>query len=89
MTDILLRHDGDNIATLTLNRPAARNALSTALMEALDAALETIAGDPTIHAVILAANGPVFCAKAIEPPREIRADPPAQLTKLSSPSAPA
>ncbi len=73
MTDILLRHDGDNIATLTLNRPAARNALSTALMEALDAALETIAGDPTIHAVILAANGPAFCAG--HDLREIRADP--------------
>jgi enoyl-CoA hydratase/carnithine racemase len=73
MTDILLRHDGDNIATLTLNRPAARNALSTALMEALDAALETIAGDPTIHAVILAANGPAFCPG--HDLREIRANP--------------
>jgi enoyl-CoA hydratase/carnithine racemase len=73
MTDILLRHDGDNMATLTLNRPAARNALSTALMEALDAALETIAGDPTIHAVILAANGPAFCAG--HDLREIRANP--------------
>ena len=73
MTDILLRHDGDNIATLTLNRPAARNALSIALMEALDAALETIAGDPTIHAVILAANGPAFCAG--HDLREIRANP--------------
>jgi enoyl-CoA hydratase/carnithine racemase len=73
MTDILLRHDGDNIATLTLNRPAARNALSTALMEALDAALETIAGDPAIHAVIIAANGPAFCAG--HDLREIRANP--------------
>ena len=73
MTDILLRHDGDNIATLTLNRPAARNALSIALMEALDAALETIAGDPTIHVVILAANGPAFCAG--HDLREIRANP--------------
>jgi enoyl-CoA hydratase/carnithine racemase len=73
MTDILLRHDGDNIATLTLNRPAARNALSISLMEALDAALETIAGDPTIHAVILAANGPAFCAG--HDLREIRANP--------------
>ena len=73
MTDILLRHDGDNIATLTLNRPAARNALSIALMEALDAALETIAGDRTIHAVILAANGPAFCSG--HDLREIRANP--------------
>jgi enoyl-CoA hydratase/carnithine racemase len=62
MTNILLRHDSDNIATLTLNRPAARNALSLGLMEALDVALQTIAEDRSIHAVILAANGPAFCA---------------------------
>ena len=49
MTDILLRHDSDNIATLTLNRPAARNALSMGLMEALDAALAAIAGDRAVR----------------------------------------
>src|SRR5258707_1128884 len=42
MTDILLRHDRDNIATLTLNRPEVRNALSMGLMEALDAELTAI-----------------------------------------------
>jgi enoyl-CoA hydratase/carnithine racemase len=62
MTDILLRHDSDNIATLTLNRPAARNALSMALMQALDAQLTTIASDRAIKVVIIAANGPAFCA---------------------------
>jgi enoyl-CoA hydratase/carnithine racemase len=62
MTDILLRHDSDNIATLTLNRPAARNALSLALMTALDSALQAVGEDRAIHAVILAANGPAFCA---------------------------
>jgi enoyl-CoA hydratase/carnithine racemase len=73
MTDILLRHDSDNVATLTLNRPAARNALSMGLMETLDAELATIAGDPTIKVVIIAANGPAFCAG--HDLREIRATP--------------
>src|ERR1700733_12716064 len=73
MTDILLRHDGDNIATLTLNRPAARNALSLALMEVLDSALQAIGEDRTIHVVILAANGPAFCAG--HDLKEIRSNP--------------
>src|SRR4051794_26067773 len=73
MTDILLRHDSDNIATLTLNRPAARNALSIGLMEALDTQLEAIAEDPAIHVVILAANGPAFCAG--HDLRDLRATP--------------
>jgi enoyl-CoA hydratase/carnithine racemase len=73
MTDILLRHDADNIATLTLNRPAARNALSMGLMEALDTALADIAADPSVKTVIIAANGPAFCAG--HDLREIRATP--------------
>jgi enoyl-CoA hydratase/carnithine racemase len=72
-TDILLRHDDGNIATLTLNRPAARNALSMGLMEALDAALAAIADDNSVHVVILAANGPAFCAG--HDLREIRSTP--------------
>jgi enoyl-CoA hydratase/carnithine racemase len=62
MTEILLRHESDGIATLTLNRPAARNALSIGLMQALDAALAAIAGDRSVKVVIIAANGPAFCA---------------------------
>ncbi|HVT56654.1 MAG TPA: enoyl-CoA hydratase [Xanthobacteraceae bacterium] len=59
---MLLREDKDGITTLTLNRPAARNALNEELMDALIAALQTIGGDRSVRAVILAANGPVFCA---------------------------
>ena len=73
MTDILLRHDNEHIATLTLNRPAARNALSMGLMEALDAELAAIAEDRAIRVVIIAANGPAFCAG--HDLREIRATP--------------
>ena len=48
--------------TLVLNRPAARNALSEALIAALTRELDAIAGDSTIRAVVLAAKGPVFSA---------------------------
>jgi enoyl-CoA hydratase/carnithine racemase len=73
MTEILVRHDRDGIATLTLNRPAARNALSMGLMESLDGELAGIAEDRSIKVVIIAANGPAFCAG--HDLREIRATP--------------
>lgn len=60
---MLLRHDRDDVAELTLNRPAARHALSGALIAALQAELDAIAADTRIRVVIIAATpGPVFCA---------------------------
>lgn len=70
---ILLRHDADGIARLTLNRPSARNALSVALMDALQSALDAVARDDTVKAVVIAANGPGFCAG--HDLREMRANP--------------
>jgi enoyl-CoA hydratase/carnithine racemase len=61
-TAILLREDRDGIATLTLNRPAARNSLSEDLIKALSAAWDQIAADRSLRVVILRANGPAFCA---------------------------
>jgi enoyl-CoA hydratase/carnithine racemase len=59
---ILLSEQSGGVATLTLNRPAARNALSVALMSELEMALARLAADPTVKAVVLAANGPAFCS---------------------------
>jgi enoyl-CoA hydratase/carnithine racemase len=59
---ILQRFDDGHVATLTLNRPAARNALSEAMIAALTRELSAIAGDRSIRAVVLAAEGPVFSA---------------------------
>lgn len=70
---VLLRHDADGIARLTLNRPAARNALSVALMDALQSALDAVARDDTVKAVVIAANGLGFCAG--HDLREMRANP--------------
>jgi enoyl-CoA hydratase/carnithine racemase len=59
---ILLREDAGKIAILTLNRVAARNSLSEALLTALSESFAAIAKDRNIRAVVLAANGPAFCA---------------------------
>jgi enoyl-CoA hydratase/carnithine racemase len=58
---LLVERDGD-IAVLVLNRPQPRNSLSEALLKALSAALTEIKTDRSIRAVVLAANGPAFCA---------------------------
>ena len=69
----LLRRDLGGIAWLTLNRPQARNALSLALMAALDDELARIAEDPDAKVVVLAGAGPAFCAG--HDLRELRARP--------------
>jgi enoyl-CoA hydratase/carnithine racemase len=61
-TPVLLRERDGNIAILILNRPQARNSLSEALLGELSAAFTEIAADRGIRAVVLAANGPAFCA---------------------------
>jgi enoyl-CoA hydratase/carnithine racemase len=50
------------VALLTLSRPQSRNSLSEGMMAALQGALEQIGADTSLRAVILAADGPVFCA---------------------------
>ena len=59
---ILLREMVGSVAVLTLNRPAARNSLSEALIASLRAALAEIADDATVRALVIAARGPAFCA---------------------------
>jgi enoyl-CoA hydratase/carnithine racemase len=68
---VLLQERGAGVATLTLNRPAQRNALDAALLDALCDALEELGSASEVHAVVLAANGPAFCAG--HDLREIRA----------------
>ena len=54
----------DGVATLTLNRPEARNALNNAMCAELLAALMDCAADDTVRLVLIRAAGPVFCAGA-------------------------
>jgi enoyl-CoA hydratase/carnithine racemase len=59
---ILLTTVADGVATLTLNRPKQYNALSGAMLDALQVALEGIEKDSAIRVVVIAGNGPAFCA---------------------------
>jgi enoyl-CoA hydratase/carnithine racemase len=59
---LLLRHDAGGVTTLTLNRPKHYNALSEQLLSDLQSALDAIGKDPSVRVVIIAGNGPAFCA---------------------------
>jgi len=50
------------VAVLTLNRPRQRNTLSEAMLAGFSECLAAIAEDETVRAVVIAANGSVFCA---------------------------
>jgi enoyl-CoA hydratase/carnithine racemase len=69
---VLLEENDRGVLRLTLNRPDARNALSTALMSALLEALDRVAKDPQARVVVIAGAGPAFCAG--HDLRELRAD---------------
>lgn len=61
--DILLSDlDQDGVLRLTLNNAGRRNALSEAMLTLLADAFAGAAGDPAVRVVVLAANGPAYCA---------------------------
>ncbi len=59
---LLLREDAGGVATLTLNRPAQLNALSEALMAALQAECDALADDAATRVVVIRGAGRAFCA---------------------------
>jgi len=61
MPDLLIDH-ADGIATLTMNRPEARNALSTEMRSALDDAFHRFERDDTVRCVVLRGAGAHFMA---------------------------
>ncbi|MET0927909.1 MAG: enoyl-CoA hydratase [Aeromicrobium sp.] len=62
MTSTILVERTGAVATVTLNRPQARNALSSELMAGLRAAMTELEQDDTVDVVILTGAGPAFCA---------------------------
>src|ERR1700681_2654088 len=60
----LLYDIADGVATITLNRPQARNALNRAMCEDLVAASSAAAADENVRLVLVRGAGPVFCAGA-------------------------
>ncbi|AFM16836.1 enoyl-CoA hydratase/carnithine racemase [Mycolicibacterium chubuense NBB4] len=61
-TDVLLVDTRDRVRTLTLNRPASRNALSSALRTRFFEALREAESDAEVDVVIVTGTDPVFCA---------------------------
>ncbi|AOK61639.1 enoyl-CoA hydratase [Burkholderia ubonensis] len=59
---LLQREARDGVVTLRLNRPQQFNALSEAMLASLHDAFESLAADPHVRCVILAAAGKAFCA---------------------------
>jgi enoyl-CoA hydratase/carnithine racemase len=70
---VLADRDARGVLTLTLNRPQAFNALSEAMLEALEGALGRAAGDESLRVVVLRGAGKAFCAG--HDLKEMRADP--------------
>jgi len=60
--DVLLVEVADRIATVTMNRPGARNALNRDLRRALHDAMEGLDADDAVDVVILTGADPAFCA---------------------------
>jgi enoyl-CoA hydratase/carnithine racemase len=59
-----VRVERGEVARVVLSRPEARNALNLEMCHALTAAFEGLDADPAVRVVLVAAEGPVFCAGA-------------------------
>jgi 2-(1,2-epoxy-1,2-dihydrophenyl)acetyl-CoA isomerase len=62
MEDLVLYRVDGKVATIVLNRPEARNALSDELREQLRARLAAVSADPAVRVIILTGSGRAFCA---------------------------
>ena len=61
--DPLVRFDrADAVATITLDSPANRNALSARLRRELLTHLDAAIADPAVRVIVLTHTGPVFCS---------------------------
>lgn len=64
MSDLVSSERRGAVALLTLNRPDALNALSRGLLESLASAIDGLAGDPAVRAVVVTGAGRAFAAGA-------------------------
>ena len=60
--DLVLCDVAEKVAVVTMNRPAALNALSDALLAAMTGTLSRLAEDPAVKVVVIKGAGKVFCA---------------------------
>ncbi|MGB5110647.1 MAG: enoyl-CoA hydratase [Mycobacterium sp.] len=64
MSDLVLVDVTDHVATITVNDPDRRNAVTAEISAALRAAVESAEANPDVHAVVLTGAGKAFCAGA-------------------------
>ena len=64
MTDLIRYQVSAGVATITLDSPANRNALSMALIERMLTALADAAADDGVRVIVISHTGPVFCSGA-------------------------
>lgn len=62
--DVVHYEAADHVAVITIDRPEARNAISPAVAQGLEAAVDAMEADPDVWVGILTSTGPVFCAGA-------------------------
>jgi enoyl-CoA hydratase/carnithine racemase len=62
--DVLVRRRDEGIMTLTMNRPAVKNAVDQELWDALRTAFDDAATDPEVRALVLTGAGGDFCSGA-------------------------
>ena len=62
MSDVLVVERTDAVATVTLSRPEARNALSAELRKALWSTMTELEADESVAAIVLTGADPAFCA---------------------------
>ncbi len=62
MSDVLIRETADRVATFTLNRPGARNALSGELLAAIADGFAEADADPDVDVLVVTGADPAFCA---------------------------
>jgi enoyl-CoA hydratase len=62
MTDVVKYEVSERIATITLNRPEARNALSSEVLSLMPQAMRDAEADPDVDVLVLTGTDPAFCA---------------------------
>ncbi len=92
MTLLVRREAVGGVATITLDSPANRNALSVRLLGDLEEALIWAIAEPSVRVIVLTATGPVFCSGADlkeqrlsqgQPRADLDEQSPAQHTELN------
>jgi enoyl-CoA hydratase len=81
--DILETVRADGVATVTLNRPQVRNALSKDLRQAIRSTIAALDADDAVGAIVLTGAGPAFCAGVDT--RELGAEAAEDIRPLTAP----